>query len=366
MARALNRLTAVKVKSAPAGKYADGAGLWAVKSERDTGKWVLRIVVHGRRREMGLGGIWDVSLAEAREEAAKWRAVARAGLDPIKERERQKREKERNLHLLSDVADIRDVLKPLRDTKAETMRKALNRLNMVVMHAAALGLNVDTQVVDKAKALIGASQHKPEHIPAMHWRDVPAFYATLDDGSVTHLALRLLILTGLRSTPVRHLHVDYIDADVLTVPAALMKSLKSKAKDFRVPLVPDALSVIEQAKCHAREGFLFPSARKGVISDATMSRLMERRSLAARPHGFRSSLRNWLAERTSAPHEVAEMILGHKTDSAVVRAYRRTDYLEERFRLMERWGRYVTTGRDESVSEFGEPAVVLLQAGASA
>lgn len=398
MARALNRLTAVKVKSAPAGKYADGAGLWAVKSERDTGKWVLRIVVHGRRREMGLGGIRDVSLAEAREEAAKWRAVARAGLDPIKEREREKREKERNLHLLSDVADdcfesikaklkgdgkagrwmsplnlhvlpklgkvpvadldqidIRDVLKPLRDTKAETMRKALNRLNMVVMHAAALGLDVDTQVVDKAKALIGASQHKPEHIPAMHWRDVPAFYATLDDGSVTHLALRLLILTGLRSTPVRHMHVDYINGDVLTVPAALMKSLKSKAEDFRVPLVPEALSVIEQAKRHARNGLLFPSTRKGVISDATMSRLMERRGLEARPHGFRSSLRNWLAERTSAPHEVAEMVLGHKTDSAVVRAYRRTDYLEERFRLMERWGRYVKTGNDEAALETDAP-----------
>ena len=76
-----------------------------------------------------------------------------------------------------------------------------------------------------------------------------------------------------------------------------------------------------------------------MISDATMARLMERRGLQARPHGFRSSLRTWLAEKTDAPHEVAEAMLAHITDSKVVRTYRQTDYLDQRRALLDRWGR---------------------------
>ncbi|TIW75962.1 MAG: integrase, partial [Mesorhizobium sp.] len=80
----------------------------------------------------------------------------------------------------------------------------------------------------------------------------------------------------------------------------------------------------------ARGGFLFPSIRRGVVSDMTLSRYMERRKLEARPHGFRSSLRDWLAECTDAPHEVAETVLGHKVGGAVERAYRRTDFIDQR------------------------------------
>lgn len=83
MARTLNNLSALAVKNAAAGKYADGGGLWLVKREDGGGQWVLRLTVHGRRREMGLGSILEVSLKEAREEAERWRAVARSGLDPI-------------------------------------------------------------------------------------------------------------------------------------------------------------------------------------------------------------------------------------------------------------------------------------------
>lgn len=381
------------MKQLPAGKYSDGSGLWLVKSARDTGKWVLRVVVHGRRREMGLGSIADVGLAEARKVADQWRAVVRAGDDPIKERVRQKREAAKNRHLLKDVAadcfeaikanlkgqgkagrwmtplelhvlpklgvipvadldqvDIRDTLKPLRDTKFETMRKALNRLNLVVRHAAALGLDVDTQVVDKAKALIGATHHKAIHIPAMPWQDVPAFYASLNDGSITHLALKLLILTGVRSRPLRHLHADQINGGVWTIPAEMMKSREGAASDFRVPLSAEALAVIDQARPLARGGFLFPNVTgKAVISDMTLSRFMERRKLEARPHGFRSSLRDWLAEATDAPHEVAETILAHKSGSAVERAYRRTDFIEHRAKFMERWAMHVT-GKDGQLS----------------
>ena len=126
------------------------------------------------------------------------------------------------------------------------------------------------------------------------------------------------------------------------VPAENMKARLGAAQDFRVPLSTEALAVIDQAKPFERDGYLFPSVRKGVISDATMSRLMERRGMEARPHGFRSSLRTWLAETTDAAHEVAEAMLAHMTDNKVVRTYRQTDYLERRRILLERWSVFVT------------------------
>ena len=383
--RALNRLSAKAVAALGPGKYADGGGLWVHKREDGGGQWVLRVTIHGRRREMGLGSVSDVSLKEAREAAEKWRATVRENKDPIKERERERREAARNMHLLNDVAldafesrkaelkgdglagrwfsplqlhilpklgkvpvaaidqiDIREALAPIWHTKAETARKAMNRLGICLKHGAALGLDVDLQAVDKAMALLGKQRHKAQNVPALDWREVPAFYESLSDGSVTHLALRLLILTGVRSGPLRVMTEGQIDGDVWTIPADAMKGRKDATSDYRVPLSTEALAVLDQAKRLARDGFMFPSIRTGVISDATMSRLMERRQMEARPHGFRSSLRDWIAETTDTPHEIAETCLGHTVGGSVERAYRRTDYLEQRRVLMERWAKHVT------------------------
>jgi len=344
----------------------------------------LRITVHGRRREMGLGSTQDVSLKDARVAAAKWRVLAAQDVDPIKQREKERKEARRNLHVLEDIAvdafesrkaelkgdgeagrwfsplrlhvlpklgkvpvaeidqtDIRDTLAPIWHTKADTAKKALNRLGICLTHAAALGLDVDLQAIEKAKALLGKQRHKVKNVPSLAWRDVPEFYASLSDGSVTHLALRLLILTGVRSKPLRFLRLDQIEGDVWTIPGAMMKGRRDATPDFHVPLSFEALAIIHQAKPLARDGYLFPSVRKGVISDATMARLMERRGMDARPHGFRSSLRVWLDEATNAPHEVAEMCLAHVVGGAVERAYRRTNYLDQRGVLMERWAKLV-------------------------
>lgn len=104
MTRALNKLSAQAVKAADPGKHFDGGGLWFAKGKDGNAKWFLRVVVHGQRREMGLGPYPAVSLKEARLEAEKWRAVVRTGQDPIKLREKQRRDAERNMHLLQDVA----------------------------------------------------------------------------------------------------------------------------------------------------------------------------------------------------------------------------------------------------------------------
>lgn len=385
MSRPLHKLSAVALKSITSGKHSDGGGLWLHAREDGGAQWVLRITIHGRRREMGLGSAAAVTLREARAAAERWRAAVRDGVDPIKERERLKREAARNLHLLNEIAadafesrkaelkgdgkagrwfsplelhilpklgkipvaeldqtDIRNTLAPIWHTKAETARKALNRLGLCLKHAAALGLNVDLQATEKARALLGKQRHKAENIPALPWKDVPAFYATLAEPTVTHLALRLLILTGARSGPVRQLREEHLGGDVWTIPGPMMKGRRDATTDFRVPLSAEALAVIAQARRHAREGYLFPSVKRGVISDATMARHMERAGLDARPHGFRSSLRDWIAETTSTPYEVAETVLGHTVGGAVERAYRRTDYIEQRRLLMEHWTDFVT------------------------
>ena len=372
---AQHKLTAAQIKAFGPGKYGDGGGLYLHK-RGGSAQWYFRYMLHGRRHEMGLGA---VTLKKAREKAAHCRRVLADGKDPIKVRAR---EAVRELHTLASVThaafearkaqlkgdgkaarwlspltlhvlpklgrtpiedidqnDIRNVLAPLWHEKADTARKAMNRLGLVINHAAAMGLNVDVQATTKAKALLGKTRHVVAHTPSLAWQRVPAFYASLEEPTITHLALRFLILTGQRSTPIRFARLDQISGDVWTVPEV---NLKATNGDFRVPLSDEALQVIELATPFEREGFLFPNTRKGVISDATMSRYMERRKMSERPHGFRSSLRNWLAEATDAPFEVAETILQHSIGSKVTQAYLRSDFLEQRKVLMERWARHIT------------------------
>lgn len=210
MARPLHKLTSAELKTKPSGKYSDGGALWFHKRPDGGAQWFLRYTIFRRRHEMGLGSFPDVTLKQAREEADKWKAVVREGKDAIKERERQQREAEQNLHILNDVArdafesrkaelkgdgiagrwfsplelhvlpklgkmpvsqidqrDIRDTLAPIWHTKADTARKAMNRLSICLRHAAALGLDVDLQATDKAKALLGKQRHKTQNIPAL-------------------------------------------------------------------------------------------------------------------------------------------------------------------------------------------------------
>jgi integrase len=194
--------------------------------------------------------------------------------------------------------DIRDALEPIWHTKASTATKAADRLKIVMDHAAALGLDVDLQAVAKAKKLLGRQRHAVTSIPSLPWREVPAFYATLEEPTITHLALRLLILTGLRSRPVRYARLDEIDGDVWTVPAENMKARVGAAKEFRVPLSSEA-----QARDRACPAL---RERRLPVSVHAQGRHQRRHDVApdgaqrhgGAPHGFRSSLRTWLAEET--------------------------------------------------------------------
>ncbi|WP_375682442.1 MULTISPECIES: tyrosine-type recombinase/integrase [unclassified Bartonella] len=381
--RAIHRLSASFVKTSPQGKYCDGAGLWLNVRKDNTRSWFFRYTHHNKRREMGLGPVTKLSLKEARELTRYYSDILKEGNDPIVFREQTILKQQSNifqeiakaafeskkaelknegkngrwfspleLHVIPHIGNlpiekltaniIRNVLAPLWHEKADTARKALNRINICLKYAAALGLDVDLQACMKARALLGKPRATSTNIPAMPWQEVPAFYQSLDDKILSNLALKLLILTGVRSYPLRYLRLEQIDKDIWTIPKENMKGIVGKVSDFRVPLSDEALRVIEKSLPFEKNGFLFSGLRGNSISDATMAKYMTVCGLTYRPHGFRSSLRDWIAETTSTPFEIAETVLAHTVGSSVTKAYMRTDFLEQRHVLLEQWASFIS------------------------
>lgn len=315
-----NALGNMRAKNLGAGKYSDGQGLWLVKRDKVFGKWILRLVVSGRRREMGLGRWPDVSIAEARERAASARRALRDGIDPVAERskakhavkpltlsdaiigcfEARKAELKRDgdagrwmspltTHIIPrigatpveaiDQHRLIEVLQPIWHEKSDPARKALNRVNLTLKHAAALGLNVDLLAPMKARALLGKQRHVTEHIPSLPYAEAPVFYQWLSDvPGVAALALRLLILTLARTSEVRLATFDEIKGDVWYLSGERTKS----GKEHRVPLTSEALAVIAKARDLSDGNLLFPSQRGKPLSDAGMSALMKREGYVAR------------------------------------------------------------------------------------
>ena len=370
-----NVLNQMKAKNLGSGKYSDGQGLWLVKRDKDAGKWILRVVVEGKRREMGLGRWPDVSIAEARERATTARKAIRDGLDPIQARAKSKRTVKRltlkeaidgcykakqaelkkdgtagrwmsplSSHIIPKLGSIPvedidqhalvDTLGPIWHNKPEAARKALNRVNLTLKHAVALGLNVDLQATMKAKALLGKQRHEVTHIPSMPYQDAPAFYQWLKtQDTVSALALRFLLLTVARTSEVRLATFDEIDADVWTLSPSRTKA----GREHRVPLTDEALAIVKRCRDLSSNEYLFPALKERPISDMAMSAFMKREGYDARPHGFRATFRTWAEECTDAPFEVKEAALGHAVDVGVVGAYQRSDRLNDRRTLLFEW-----------------------------
>ena len=378
-----NALNTMKARNLAAGKYADGRGLWLVKRDRVAGKWILRLTIAGRRREMGLGPWPDVTIAEARERAQVARRRVREGVDPIEERSAARYRAKRltiadaiqgcfaarraelkadgaagrwlsplSVHVIPKVGEraiedvdqhmLKQLLAPIWHTKPDTARKAMNRLNQTLRHAAALGLDVDLQAAMKARALLGKQRHEVQHVPSLPYAKAPAFYHMLSTRQqMSCLALRFLMLSVARTSEVRFARLSDIHNDVLTIPPERTKT----GNKHRIPLGTESLAVIDAAQQLQLSEYLFPAPRGGAMSDATMSRFMERAGYDARPHGFRATFRTWVEEQTDALFEVKEACLGHVVDGKVVRAYQRSDRLERRRELLVEWAKYLTTDR---------------------
>ncbi len=381
------RLSAAFVRSAPPGRHCDGNGLYLYVQRTGTRSWIQRLVIRGRKRELGLGSVALVSLVEAREQALANRKLARAGDDPLAEKRRSvgiptfaeaaKRVVEqkragwrssahartwlRSLELyafprigklpVSEVtsADVLEVLTPIWHTKAPTARYVHHRIRAVLEWAIAMDWRTDSPC-DRLLPVLGPQHDVVQHQKALRHRDVAAAIEKVrvaNSAKVDTLAFEFLVLTAARSGEVRGAVWSEIDREkgVWTVPASRMKT----AREHRVPLCGRALEILDAArKLGEGESPIVFVSERGKAMDATrMSRLLRRHRIAAVPHGFRSSFRDWAAEETDHPREVVEAALAHVVQNKVEAAYRRTDLFERRRRLMNDWAAYLAGTRAE-------------------
>ena len=200
--------------------------------------------------------------------------------------------------------------------------------------------------------LLGPQQDLVQHMRALPHRGVASAIETVRASGavpVVKLAFEFLVLTAARSAEVRLATWEEIDLDTLVwaIPASRMKT----AREHRVPLCSRAVEVLQQARrlrvdstAATPGGVLFPSRRGKELRDQSLSGLMPTLGIAAVPHGFRSSFRDWAAERTDHPREVIEAALAHVVQNKVEAAYARSDLFERRRRLMDDWAMYLAGG----------------------
>jgi integrase len=378
----------LEVKAArQAGWYGDGGGLY-LEVDGHGRRWVLRLSIAGRRRDFGLGSLHKVTLSQARERAAEYRALAYQGIDPVASKPKIRKvpavptfEQAANevhrarakgwsngkhvdqwINTLRDHAfpmigsrpvntigtpDILKVLTPIWIAKPETARRVRQRLKTVLEWARAAGHRSGDNPVDLiGEALPRNTAKRIEHHPALPFDQVAGFVRELRAGQseeVTKRAFEFLILTAARTIEVRRARWREIDWDnkLWKRPAESMKARREHA----VPLSPRAMEILAEAK-RANGG-----AEDGLIFNEGTRPLSESRFLNARaalgyrdrctPHGFRSSFRDWAAETTQFSNEVVEMALAHTIKSKAEAAYRRGDLLAKRRLLMDAWAEFV-------------------------
>ncbi len=397
MPKKADDLTAIEVKrlSTQPGRYNVGTvpGLVLVVRVGSAGlvaSWLLRATVGERRSEIGLGGYPAVTLAGAIQAAREKREAIAKGIDPAAARRatlatkgqtfaaaaaiyitdhapswRNAKHASQWANTLTTYAipvigakhvkdvtadDVLKVLRPIWSTKTETATRVRQRIEVVLDWAAAQGWRDGNQRNPATwKGQIAMALPKPrkvsavEHHAALGYRDLPAFMDKLRAApGMGAVALQFAILTAARSGEVRGATWGEIDTDAATwtVPAARMKA----GREHRVPLPLEALALLAKLpRFEPDEGkpdLLFPGVKGQPLSDMTLTACLRRMAAGVTAHGFRSTFRDWAAEATSHPPEVAEMALAHLVGNATEAAYRRGDLFDKRRALMADWGRY--------------------------
>jgi integrase len=375
-------LTARKVETARPGKYSDGGNLYLVVAPGGSRKWVLRFTWRGRPKEMGLGSAGGVPLADAREKAASARRRIAQGINPIEERKRdngiptfgemadavretlavgfrnEKHKAQWKMTLETYAAPLRGkpvdtittddvlaVLKPIWTTKAETASRLRGRIEKVLDAAKAKGFRAGDNPARWRGHLDHLLHKRPTltrgHHPAMAYEEIPAFVGHLrENKSLSGQALELCILTAARSGEILGMRWAEVDLDkkIWTIPAERMKA----GREHRVPLSSRAASILCGFDRVRSEEFVFPGqARNKPLSNMAMEMVLRRLKVKnATVHGFRSSFRDWAGNVSSFPREVVETALAHVIGDKAEQAYRRSDALEKRRKLMEAWASY--------------------------
>jgi integrase len=375
------RLTARKIETAKTGKYSDGGNLYLVVSDAGTRKWVLRFTWRGKAREMGLGSAGSVPLADAREKAAHARRMVAQGIDPIHERKRtggvptfaemadqvheslsagfrnEKHKAQWKSSLATYAAPLKDkaidtittddvlaVLKPIWTTKPETASRVRGRIEKILDAGKAKGFrqgenparwrgHLDHLLPKQSKLARG-------HHAAMPYEHVATFVGRLrQTGSLAARALELCILTAARSGEIFEMRWSEVDLEksIWTLPPNRMKA----GREHRVPLSARAVAILRQLGAIKTTDFVFPGQRKNrPLSKMAMDMTLRRMKADVTVHGFRSSFRDWAGNETSYPRDLIETALAHVIGDKAEQAYRRSDALEKRRKLMEAWATY--------------------------
>ncbi|MBY6129434.1 MULTISPECIES: tyrosine-type recombinase/integrase [Erythrobacteraceae] len=381
----MGKLTALQIRNLKEpGRYGDGDGLALVLTAQNKGYWVLRSTIKGRRRDIGLGSLSLVNLKEARENAFEMRRDIQRGIDPIAERKRQEvvvptfANAARTVHeeqkagwkngkhqtqwittlekyafpklgdrLVDDIEGpvIRECLLPIWLDKPETARRVKQRIGVVLDWAYANGMRETEAPMRSLGRALPRQPKQDSHFAAMPYKDIPAFLEHLHKRTtVARLALEFLILCASRSGEVRGAKWAEIDLKnrLWTIPAERMKV----GKEHVVPLTDAAIDVLQRARPFYAEcsDMIFPGRNVlRPMSDMTLLKILRYAKLPFTVHGFRSSFRDWAAEQTSYPGEVAEAALAHTVANKVEAAYRRTNYLDKRRDLMRDWAAFCTS-----------------------
>jgi integrase len=384
-------LTQRKVDRAKPGRYADDHGLYLIVHNARNKSFAYRWERNGRERWMGLGPCHTIDLKQARQKAREARLLLLEGVDPIEQRKAAKaahaltvaktktfkecaedyiaanRDGWRNAkhgqqwistlktyvhpvlgNLPVSAIDTGLVLKciePHWKTTTETMSRVRGRIEAVLDWATARGYRSgDNPAAWKTIGKVlpaRAKIAKPIHHPALSYRELPTFMSELrQHKGVGARALEFLILTCARTGEVLGAQQGEIDLThrVWIIPAGRMKA----AKQHRVALSQRAIELLEELPTEEGNNFVFVGPHKGSgLSPSSLTqtlRRMRRRDLSV--HGFRSSFRDWAAEQTNFPREVAELALAHRVGDKTEQAYQRADMLKKRHALAEAWSRY--------------------------
>lgn len=392
------KLTKKLVENLGPGRHGDGNGLYLVVDPSGARRWIVRVTVKGQknrkgaplRTDFGLGGADVVPLNQARDRALEYRRMAKQGLNPRFNAKREiptfaeiaqqvhidrmptwknAKHGQQWINTLRDYAfpkigrmpvdsidqpEILMCLSPIWTEKHETARRLAQRLKVVLDVAKSKGFRSGENPVTAIKdaGVLPKVVTKAAHHKAMRWQDVPSFYDDLSRrDAMAAKALMFTCLTGSRTGEVLGMRWDELDFEerLWTCPALRMKA----GEDHRVPLTVEMLSILEPLKAMQSQFVFEGQKRHQPLSNMAMLMLLRRMGIEeVTVHGLRATFRDWASEVANAPREVAEMSLAHKVGSDVERAYARSDLLEKRRVLMERWSRYVTD-QDASVIRIG-------------
>lgn len=412
----MGKLTTIKVRAAkprlsPEGKptkavYQDGDGLFLLVKPTGARFWMLRVQANGKRRDIGLGAVAvetvaggafgdhdpvaetslmlrsSLTLAEARKKATALRELAKAGANPVAERDKERRviptfaeavtaahealsagkwaERTAKAFLASLIehanpklgglrvdaiggSDIVLALAPIWNDKPVMARKVRARIVQVLAFAKARGWRTDA-LPDAREMRSGlSSQTRGKNFAAMPFAELPDFVADQlgKERGASRMALLFALLTAARSGEVRNATWAQIDFDARTW------TLSAEDMKMGVPHVVTlndaAIAILERAASKERRtGLIFPGAKEGrPLSDMSLTKIMRLAGRAETVHGFRSAFRDWAAEKMpTIPGMVAEMALAHKVGTATEQAYLRSDLRDMRRALMDAWGRF--------------------------